>query len=1264
MRQKRLASGLSLVLSLLLVGVSCPTAMAETTPEEPAAVTLEEGAYVPGEVTVMFRGSAVKDKNNSLNAARSLDRVDDDFAEGLAATGETREAAKDAQSEVDILKRSLGDNFTLMDSIPFDDDLTVAKVSSTLYDTQEMIEKLSADPDVYAAEPNYLTEPKSYEYSLNDALNCYNYQTNTPLDTNTTGDNVSKRGKQQAEYLSINAGYAWNKLSGDEDEAVIALIDSGVAPYHDDLSEVLWTNPGDIGLQGEHGFNFADNSEDVTDTVGHGTHCAGVIAAQANNEVGIAGIASKANVKIMMLATASADAESNDMNSYRELGAFNYALKAKQRGVNIVATSNSWGSPGKSDIYDAVINRLGEEGVISFAASGNDHRDLDHLQWAPAGSSSPYLVTVGAAQLDGSLAGFSNVGRSSVDVFAPGANVLSSVGYPCFFPNIYDEDKRNETTEYYGLFDQNAVISDGRVTPSLTGCGEEVKPFGASVFRVMRYGESDPSQPETTCELSICQNELFTKTERPGSLKLHIRNAKPNERYAFYFPYEKNPETTGSENTDFSLYVTRGYRDGDPDATFSGGEIIEEADGSCQIYRGGASGYINRSCDKGISVHMSKAKCVSHCLTSAEELGDRTCGIGLFISPSGSGDVIFYIDSIGVSKPNAEIDVDDSYEVMSGTSMATPAAAGAYALLASLYPRQEGQSGADYAMQTRAKLMSCIRKTDELKDFCVSGGYIDLSLCEAIAPSFVSVQCDLENNALVLHGANLNGDYTLSYRDRYRENSEVIALPANGMTASASDDGKTIVIQNAKLLFNTYTEFLLSDATGVQAKICDYLVKGQRALPLIRKDGDPNTIDNQYYLLPNNTLLTDESGRDLYTVDSKTGKLQRYDGDKFCPIADTDLSETLLDHFRAQGYNEYELLHDFQIDLKYTDNVIDTGNRLYQFVSARHESPSEGEYEEYFFLASIHYTAKSPHWEFRPMPTFEEAFGIREFYNLSFAGMDGSIYCLGNKFVYDDENNRSLIPMMYRYDVADDEWTREAALPAVKAELMLRVRDGRLYAACGVALDVDKDGQILYDLSTEIFCFTRSDGWRRLGDFPYFYDANNNEPGHISRLNGTCCAVKEGLVFFNTSSIGGGNTFLFRAATGKLEPFYCNLDDTVDANLTTQSAVETRDGLWYLIEDSDRYERAFLLYGISADSGIYTPDYQEVLLGDADGDGRISIRDVTAIQRHLAEFAMLTGDRLRDADVNGDSAVTIEDATLLQKYLAEYDIPYPVGDIG
>ena len=155
-------------------------------------------------------------------------------------------------------------------------------------------------------------------------------------------------------------------------------------------------------------------------------------------------------------------------------------------------------------------------------------------------------------------------------------------------------------------------------------------------------------------------------------------------------------------------------------------------------------------------------------------------------------------------------------------------------------------------------------------------------------------------------------------------------------------------------------------------------------------------------------------------------------------------------------------------------------------------------------------------------------------------------------------------------------------------------------------------------------------------------------------MNGTCCAVKEGLVFFNTSSIGGGNTFLFRAATGELEPFYCNLDDTVDTNLTTQSAVETRDGLWYLIEDSDRYERAFLLYGISADSGIYTPDYQEVLLGDVNRDGNVDVIDALEIQKYTVDKVQLDDEQLYIADVNDDGIVDVLDALMIQKFAVDY----------
>ncbi len=61
-------------------------------------------------------------------------------------------------------------------------------------------------------------------------------------------------------------------------------------------------------------------------------------------------------------------------------------------------------------------------------------------------------------------------------------------------------------------------------------------------------------------------------------------------------------------------------------------------------------------------------------------------------------------------------------------------------------------------------------------------------------------------------------------------------------------------------------------------------------------------------------------------------------------------------------------------------------------------------------------------------------------------------------------------------------------------------------------------------------------------------------------------------------------------------------------------------------------------------------------VGDVDGDGRITICDVTAIQRYLAEYEELTDDQLAAADTNGDGNVTIEDVTYLQMYLAEYDL--------
>ena len=70
-----------------------------------------------------------------------------------------------------------------------------------------------------------------------------------------------------------------------------------------------------------------------------------------------------------------------------------------------------------------------------------------------------------------------------------------------------------------------------------------------------------------------------------------------------------------------------------------------------------------------------------------------------------------------------------------------------------------------------------------------------------------------------------------------------------------------------------------------------------------------------------------------------------------------------------------------------------------------------------------------------------------------------------------------------------------------------------------------------------------------------------------------------------------------------------------------------------------------------------------ILLGDADGDGVVSISDVTEIQRHIAELVTLDEAHQLAADVNGDGVVTIDDASVLQRYLAEMEVPYPIGEM-
>ena len=90
----------------------------------------------------------------------------------------------------------------------------------------------------------------------------------------------------------------------------------------------------------------------------------------------------------------------------------------------------------------------------------------------------------------------------------------------------------------------------------------------------------------------------------------------------------------------------------------------------------------------------------------------------------------------------------------------------------------------------------------------------------------------------------------------------------------------------------------------------------------------------------------------------------------------------------------------------------------------------------------------------------------------------------------------------------------------------------------------------------------------------------------------------------------------------------------------------------------------FTIYGVPGsaaeqyanDNGFTFIEYVDAAIGDMTGDGKVNVRDVTAMQRHLAGLEELTDDRLALADVNADGKVTIDDVTLLQRYLAEFDV--------
>ena len=1200
-----------------------------------AEVVLEDGTYAPGEVMVRFRSGAVKDTKISLSSAQKMENVDEGFGEAMEATDEASEAAADAKAEVQIIGKSLGEDFVIKDSIAFDEDLTVALVASEKYDTEEMIEKLSDNPDVAAVDANYYSQPQSYEYSLNDALNAYNYQTNSHQAVNKAGKNVSAFWHDPEKTVSTNAGSAWNKYQNTGREVVVAVIDSGINYNHEEFEGTLWNNPGNIGLEGEHGFCFGDNATDVMDTHGHGTHVSGIIAAAANNGKGIAGVASGVDVKLMMLSKGTASTEGLARTTYVEFGGFNYALKAKQRGVNVVAISNSWGNPGTESIFNEIVDRLGEEGIMTFFAAGNENANNDAVSYYGAGGTSQYQIVVGAVDAGGNRAGFSNYGKSGVDVFAPGVNILSASPFSVYSPNLYTPEERAEHTEFYGQFSGSTEIIPGDesagTSPSVIPdtAGEGVKAFGAMKFVKQKraYSREDGEEAplsDASLEVSVEKNQGFTASDDPAVLRVTIRNAAPDEEYFLYFPYEKNEATTGSDNTKYSITAITRFQNGDASGYVNGGEVSKNAEGYYELTGGGnpESFFIDETQDGEVDQitntggHVSNNLLLSYDDVHPEGSEEtRETGIGLLVVPGETQDtppgymdeprdITIDIDSIGISKPITEegktsedvFPANSSYVLMSGTSQATPAAAAAYAVITALNPPKDGQTGAEYAMENRARFLSAVTRTDELKDLCSTGGYIDLSKLDGSdpatgnpdtqLPSISDVVCNTSKETLTLKGIHLTPDLKLSYKRLAVEGAEEQALPSGKMTVNVAKDGQSITISNAKPLFGTYTEFILRDAEGaVKATGTYFTVKGQAKLPLVFSEQTSKDDAEKDIHFPERKLLTDTKGDTLYSFDPETGTVSRFDGRQFTDLKGTNLKEALYDHYLKEEVDQYgnpfdmrQIDNDMEVKLcEFTQPLYD-GNMLYFFGKVTYTAPGDSEDDNEdcrHWFAQLNYTAKNPTWKLTETDALEDH-RIDSYYDTA-AAMKGKVYCFGRG---ESEDGTPCVSVAV-YDAKTGKWGQGTGYPGLSLiNAYTCVKDGRIWLMCGADQNKKPFKKVLsYDGSV----------WKSYPEIPF---VGKNSEGGSPGITGGCVPLKNGFVMLDTSADGAGNVFFYSTSTGKCEPMYYAFSDSLSANHDSTSAVETKAGIYYSEQIDDPGSRSINnIYFLSATSGKYKSSF-------------------------------------------------------------------------
>jgi subtilisin family serine protease len=546
---------------------------------------------------------------------------------------------------------------------------TLLVLKSDTQSTKFLIDAVKNVPGVEVAEPDYIvsingsTKATPADPRFNELWGMHN--------TGQTGGSTD---------ADIDAPEAWDTTTGSSD-IVIGIMDTGVDYHHADLSQNIWMNPNEIPgndvdddgnnyVDDVNGIDTVNGDTDPLDDNGHGTHVAGTIGAIHNDE-GVAGVNSDVKMAICKAFTADGYSYSSSTDQ-----CFSYFNSLKQAGINIVATNNSWGGYGYSQIERDLLEDAQNLGILTIAAASNDSNNNDTNPAYPASHDLEGVISVAATDHNDALASFSNYGASTVDLGAPGVNILSTL------PSTGSggcEQSANSTVLHSRTY-SNSKISDYL---SLLAFDKSQAPFIPNAAWNWKHTTADSHSASGALDDSKDGNY-------PNNLYAHAIDKKvlnlsnANGRLCMEFWIKGDNET----NFDF-LHIH-----------------VRQGDGS----------WISLG---GVDVAFSEWTRLSAMLPDSL----KTSGIQFGFSRTSDSSVTragYLIDDLKIYDNAQVADSIPNYGVYSGTSMATPHVAGAVALAAAAF-------GNETFSERRNRLLNAVDVVPGLTGYVETSGRLNVA---------------------------------------------------------------------------------------------------------------------------------------------------------------------------------------------------------------------------------------------------------------------------------------------------------------------------------------------------------------------------------------------------------------------------------------------------------------------------------------------------------------------------------------------------------